>query len=348
MLLDECAVPVVLAPLAGGPSTPELCAAVSEAGGLGFLATGYLPAAEVAARISRTRELTSRPFGVNLFVPGPDGETRGVQAYAQHLEEEFAAAGVALGEPRTDDDDWSAKLDLLTSAAPVPLVSFTFGCPTPEVVARLHHAGTEVWVTVSSVAEAGVAQQAGADGLVVQGAEAGGHRGGFVDDDGEALGLLALLQSIRPATALPLVAAGGIMSGSGLAAALAAGARAGAMGTAFLRCPEAGTSPVHRSALAQGRPTALTRAFTGRLARGIRNRFLDEHSASAPAAYPQVHHLTAPLRAHGRAVGDVDLVNLWAGQAYPLATDLPAGEVVRRVAEEARLALDRARQALDP
>lgn len=347
MLLDECAVPVVLAPLAGGPSTPELCAAVSEAGGLGFLAAGYLPAAEVAARIGRTRELTSRPFGVNLFVPGPDGDARAVQAYAQHLEGEVAAAGVALGEPRTDDDDWSAKLDLLTSAAPVPLVSFTFGCPAPEVVARLHDAGTEVWVTVTSVAEAGVAQQAGADGLVVQGAEAGGHRGGFIDD-GEALSLLALLQSIRPATALPLVAAGGIMSGSGLAAALAAGARAGALGTAFLRCPEAGTSPVHRSALAQGRPTALTRAFTGRLARGIRNRFLDEHSASAPPAYPQVHHLTAPLRAHGRKVGDDDLVNLWAGQAYPLATDLPAGEVVGRVAEEARVALDRARQALDP
>jgi nitronate monooxygenase len=347
VLLDECAVPVVLAPMAGGPSTPELCAAVSEAGGLGFLAAGYLPAAEVAARISRTRELTSRPFGVNLFVPGPEGDTAAVQAYAQHLEGEVAAAGVALGEPCTDDDDWSAKLDLLTGAAAVPLVSFTFGCPASEVVARLHAAGTEVWVTVTSVAEAGVAQQAGADGLVVQGAEAGGHRGGF-DDDGEVLGLLALLQSIRAATELPLVAAGGIMSGSGLAAALAAGARAGAMGTAFLRCPEAGTSPVHRSALAQGRPTALTRAFTGRRARGIRNRFLDEHSASAPPAYPQVHHLTAPLRAHGRKVDDDDLVNLWAGQAYPLATDLPAGEVVVRVAEEARVALDRARRALEP
>jgi nitronate monooxygenase len=144
-----------------------------------------------------------------------------------------------------------------------------------------------------------------------------------------------------------LIAAGGIMSGGGLAAALAAGARAGAMGTAFLRCPEAGTSPVHRSALAQDKPTALTRAFTGRLARGVRNRFLDEHSTAAPRAYPQVHHLTAPLRAHGRNVGDSDLVNLWAGQAYPLARDIPAGEIVRRVAEEARVALDHARQVLE-
>lgn len=345
MLLDTCAAPVVLAPLAGGPSTPELCAAVSEAGGLGFLAAGYLPATELAARISRTRELTAQPFGVNLFVPGPGGDAAAVDAYAQHLAPEVAETGVGLGEPRGDDDDWSAKLDLLTGS-PVPLVSFTFGCPAPDVIDSLRRVGTEVWVTVTSVAEADLAQQAGAEGLVVQGLEAGGHRGGFTDDSCDELGLLALLQSIRSATTLPLVAAGGIMSGPGLAAALAAGARAGAMGTAFLRCPEAGTSPVHRSALTQGRPTALTRAFTGRLARGIRNRFLDEHSAAAPPAYPQVHHLTAPLRAHGRKVGDSDLVNLWAGQAYPLATAMPAGEIVTRVTEAARVALDHARQTL--
>jgi nitronate monooxygenase len=153
--------------LAGGPSTPELCAAVSEAGGLGFLAAGYLPTAELAARVSRTRELTTRPFGVNLFVPGPTGDPRAVEAYAQHLEQEVAETGVGLGEPRADDDDWSAKLDLLT-ASPVPLVSFTFGCPSPEVIAGLQHAGTEVWVTVTNGAEADLAQEAGAEGLVVQ------------------------------------------------------------------------------------------------------------------------------------------------------------------------------------
>ena len=346
MLLDQCPAPVVLAPLAGGPSTPELCAAVSEAGGLGFLAAGYLPAPEVAARISRTRELTSKPFGVNVFVPGPPGDTAAVPAYATRLEEEAADAGVSLGDPRVDDDDWSAKLDLLT-ASPVPLVSFTFGCPSPEVIAGLQHVGTEVWVTVTNIAEAELAQTSGADGLVVQGAEAGGHRGGFADDDDEPSGLLALLQRVRAVTSLPLIAAGGIMSGAGLAAVLAAGARAGAMGTAFLRCPEAGTSPVHRAALTHDEPTALTRAFTGRLARGLRNRFLDEHSAAAPRAYPEIHHLTAPLRAHGRKVGDADLVNLWAGQAYPLGTDSGAGEIVRRVVEEARDALDQARQVLE-
>jgi nitronate monooxygenase len=176
----------------------------------------------------------------------------------------------AAGEPRADDDDWAAKLDLLT-ASPVRLVSFTFGCPPTDVIARLQRSGSEVWVTVTSLDEANVAVSAGVDGLVVQGFEAGGHRGGFTDTD-DATGLLALLQLIGAAVSLPLIAAGGIMTGAGLAAVLTAGARAGALGTAFLRCPEAGTSLVHRSALEQPQSTALTRAFTGRLARGVRNR----------------------------------------------------------------------------
>ena len=129
MLLDQCRLPVVLAPLAGGPSTPELCAAVSDAGGLGFLAAGYLSASELATRIERTRALTSRPFGVNLFVPGTSGEAASVEAYAQRLAGEAEHAGVRLGEPCWDDDDWAAKLDLL-AGSPVAVVSLTFGCPS--------------------------------------------------------------------------------------------------------------------------------------------------------------------------------------------------------------------------
>ena len=345
MLMDRCQVPIVLAPLAGGPSTPELCAAVSNAGGLGFLAAGYLSASELAVRIDRTRGLTSRPFGVNLFVPGTHGEGARVETYAHQLVGEAERAGVRLGEPRFDDDDWAAKLDLLADS-PVPLVSFAFGCPTSEDVARLKRSNSEMWVTVTTVDQARQAEDTGADCLVVQGSEAGGHRGGFTDDHG-GLGLLALVQLVRRSTSVPLVATGGIVTGAGLAAALAAGARAGALGTAFLRCPEAGTSPAHQEALAgDDRPTALTRAFTGRLARGIRNRFMDEHTDAAPKAYPQIHHLTAPLRAHGRSIGDADLINLWAGEAYALASDLPADEIVHRVAGEARTALEHARQVL--
>jgi nitronate monooxygenase len=336
VIVDGRPVPIVLAPLAGGPSTPALAAAVSEAGGLGFLGSGYLTAGRLAEDVGATRRLTREPIGVNVFMPGRPSAPQDVAGYAESLSGEAAAAGVRLGAGVYSDDDWDAKIDLL-SRDPVPVVSFTFGCPPSQVVRRLHEAGTEVWVTVTSPTEADLAAAAGADALVVQGSEAGGHRGGFTDTD-EAIGLLPLLQLVTAATDLPLVATGGLATGAAIAAVLAAGARAAALGSVFLRCPEAGTSPVHRDALQSGRPTALTRAFTGRAARGIRNRFLVEHSADAPSAYPEVHYVTAPLRQAGRASGDPDVVNLWAGQAYLLAADLPAGPLVRRLHEEARRA----------
>jgi nitronate monooxygenase len=351
LVLDRLAVPIVLAPLAGGPSTPELTAAVSNAGGFGFLAAGYLPVSALAERLERTRTLTEAPIGVNLFVPGNPAPPPGVDAYAARLAEDARQAGVELGAARFDDDDWAAKLELLI-ATPVTVVSFTFGCPEPEVIDRLHGAGSEVWVTVTRPGESRIAVDAGADALVVQGAEAGGHRASFRDDPAEDLtggiGLLSLLQLVRAQTDLPLVATGGIATGRAVAAVLAAGAAAAQLGTAFLGCPEAGTAAVHRQALAGSTPTATTRAFTGRLARGIRNRFLDRYSAAAPVAYPELHHLTAPLRQAGRATGDPGLVNLWAGQTYELGRQLPAGQLVRTLAEEARAALRPARERLGP
>jgi nitronate monooxygenase len=340
MILDGRRAPIVLAPLAGGPSTPALTAAVSNAGGFGFLAAGYLSADEVRARMDATRELTSEPFGVNLFVPGSPTSSERIDAYVASLADESARAGVALGDPRFDDDDWDAKLDVLC-ADRVAAVSFAFGRPSPEIVTRLHGVGSEVWVTVTGPDEAVSAVSAGADVLVVQGGEAGGHRGGFTDDDRDGIGLLPLLQLVRARVDAPMVAAGGIGSGAGIAAVLAAGARAAALGTAFLRCAEAGTSPVHRDALARNGATALTRAFTGRAARGLRNRFMAEHP-NAPAAYPEIHHLTAPVRAAGRAAGDPDVVNLWAGQAFELTRAMPAGDLVRALHAEARAALDEA------
>jgi nitronate monooxygenase len=351
LLLDRLAVPIVLAPLAGGPSTPELTAAVSNAGGFGFLAAGYLAAPALADRLERTRTLTEAPVGVNLFVPGPPAPPGTADAYAARLAGDARQAGVELGAARFEDDDWAAKLELLI-ATPVTVVSFTFGCPEPEVIDRLHGAGREVWITVTRPGESRIAVDAGADALVVQGAEAGGHRASFRDDPAEDLtggiGLLSLLQLVRAQTDLPLVATGGIATGRAVAAVLAAGAAAAQLGTAFLGCPEAGTAAVHRQALAGSTPTATTRAFTGRLARGIRNRFLDRYSAAAPVAYPELHHLTAPLRQAGRATGDPGLVNLWAGQTYELGRQLPAGQLVRTLAEEARAALRPARERLGP
>ncbi len=345
-VLDQLEHPIVQAPLAGGPSTPALAAAVSDAGGLGFLAAGYKPARAVRADLEALRGLTDRPYGLNLFAPPTAAaDPAAVSAYAARLAGESERRGVALGEPRRDDDGWEEKLALAV-AERVPVVSFVFGCPAREVVRRLRDGGSETWVTVTTPAEAVVARDAGAQALVVQGSEAGGHRGGFDDDAGADLGLLAALQLIGAAVELPLVATGGLSTGRAIAAVLAAGAAAAQLGTAFMRTPEAGTSPAHRAALASPEQTAVTRAFTGRSARGVVNRFLREHSGEAPAAYPEVHHLTAPLRAAAREQGDADGFHLWAGQAHALAEELPAGELVRRLAAGAAAALADATQRI--
>ena len=310
-VLRLCDLPIVLAPLAGGPSTPELAAAVSEAGGLGFVAAGYLTADALRERIERTRALTARPFGVNVFVPGPKSDPT---TYGDYVKD--------LGEPRWDDDDWDAKLELLASAKPA-VVSFTFGCPEPAVLARFE----EAWVTVTTPDEARRAMEAGATAVVAQGAEAGGHRGSFEDVDEEPLGLLALLQLVDA----PKIAAGGIATPEAVKAVLALGAQAAQVGTAFMRAPEAGTTPVHADRLATQEPTGLTRAFSGRVARGIKNRFMAEHP-DAPSAYPEIHYATAGLRAEARKAGDSDGFNLWAGQAHALAQARPAAEITRWLA----------------
>ncbi len=341
-VLDRLDVPIVLAPLAGGPTTPELAAAVCEGGGLGFLAAGYLTAAAAGERVAALRELTARPFGLNLFVPGPAPADPTVYAgYASRVAADARRAGLEAGEPRFEDDDWAAKLALVEELAP-DVVSFTFGCPAAGEIARVQAAGAEAWVTVTSPDEAEIAAAAGADALVAQGGEAGGHRGTFADAHGAPLlGLLPLLQLIRAATDRPLVATGGIATGGAVAAVLCAGAEAAQVGTAFLRATEAGTPAAHREALATTRETALTRAFTGRLARGIRNRFMDEHP-DAPLAYPELHHLTSPLRKAARESGDAEAINLWAGEAHALAAEKPAAEILAELAGGAREALARA------
>ena len=330
--------PIVQAPMAGGPSTVELAAAVSAAGGLGFLAAGYRSVPAVREGIQALRSTGAR-FGVNVFVPGPPADDAAVRRYAEELRAEADRWGVALGDPVSDDDVWEAKVDLLVEER-VPIVSFTFGLPRPDMVTALHDAGASVWVTVTTPDEAVRARDAGADALVVQGVEAGGHRGGFDDVEGRGeYGLLALLRLVARSVDLPLIAAGGLVDGPSVAAVLVAGAEAAQLGTAFLRCPEAATTPAHRDALTADRRTAITRAFSGRRARGLVNRFLVEHSATAPSAYPAVHHLTTPLRAAARAAGDPEVPNLWAGQGHPLTESLPAGELVRRLADDARTAL---------
>lgn len=327
--------PIVQAPMAGGGSTPELVAAVSNAGGLGFLAAGYLSGAAVLDQVRRTRELTDRPFGVNVFVPETSrADPEALARYADRLAAEARRYGVELGESTGGDDAWAEKLDVLAEQN-VPVASFTFGCPDAGVIAGLKRRGTEVLVTVTSADEARTAVAADADALCVQGQEAGAHRGTFANEGIDDTGLLPLLRKVSAAVDVPLVATGGLSHGRDVAAVLVAGAVAAQLGTMFLLCPEAGTNPLHRDALAGGLPTAVTRAFTGRPARGLANRFLLEHSGAAPAAYPQVHQLTRDLR----RAGDAAAMSLWAGQAYEFARPTPAGELVRSLAADARSAL---------
>ncbi|MER6695215.1 nitronate monooxygenase [Streptomyces minutiscleroticus] len=339
-LTDLCPLPIVQAPMAGGISVPPLTAAVSEAGGLGFLAGGYKTADGMYQEIKQLRSLTARPFGVNLFVPQPDtADASAVDVYAHQLAGEAAWYETELGDPDGGrDDGYEAKLAVLRDD-PVPAVSFHFGCPPREVLESLARLGTRTLVTATTVEEALAVQYAGADAVIVQGVEAGGHRGTHRDNpetDGAGIGLLSLVAQVREAVHLPIVAAGGLMRGSQIAAVLAAGASAAQLGTAFLATPESGAHPVHKQALTNPLfvRTELTRAFSGRPARGLVNRFLREHGPYAPAAYPQVHHLTQPLRQAAARAGDAQGMALWAGQGHRMVRELPAGQLVEVLAAE--------------
>ncbi|WP_306291631.1 nitronate monooxygenase [Microbispora sp. GKU 823] len=341
--------PIIQAPMAGGGSTPALAAAVSGAGGLGFLAAGYRTAQDVRREIAAVRERTDRPFGVSVFVPAffpgsgdvreEPGAAAAVARYREELAPEAERYGVTLPEaPAWDDDEWDAKIDLLVDER-VPVAGFTFGCPPPEVTARLHDAGAVIMIMVNTPWEAVAAAEAGADAVVVQSSGAGGHQAAFLPpppsweapDD-----LPELVALVREATDVPLVAAGGIMDGADVAAVLAAGAVAAQLGTAFLRTPESGAHPVHKAALADPRftRTAFTRAFSGRTARGLANRFMAEHEASAPAYYPQVHHLTKGLRRAAAEHGDPEAMALWCGRGYRRCRDLPAAALVETLMKE--------------
>ncbi|MFI7580818.1 nitronate monooxygenase [Kocuria kalidii] len=343
--LTDLSVPFVGAPMAGGPSTPALAAAVTVAGGLGFLAAGNRPPPGVRADVEAVRALTDGPFGVNVFVPeaantAPPGTAvdpavhLSLAAYREALRDVARQYAVELPDTDpADDDGWPAKLELLEQLR-VPVVSFTFGLPAASVLERLAAVGTTTSVTVTSVPEAEAAVRAGAHLLTVQGPAAGGHRGTHRAEDvpgGEPLP--ELVAAVRAVVDVPVVAAGGIASAAGTATALAAGADAVQIGTLLLRTHEAGTSAAYREALGSGRytDTAVTRAFSGRPARGVRNGFVDRFTDIAPAAYPQVNQLTRSIRTAAAQQGDPEAIALWAGSSFASAREVAAAEVVREI-----------------
>jgi nitronate monooxygenase len=317
--------------MAGGPSTPELAAAGTNAGGLGFVAAGYLTPEVFAERLSAARSLTSGPIGANLFVPQASaGTPDGIARYAEALAGEAERYGAELGEPRFDDDHWSAKIEVLLELRP-DVASFTFGVPTAQECARLREAGVTVVGSVTTRDEARIAVDCGVDALAVQGPSAGGHRGTFDPGAQPATQPLdELLAEVLAAAGVPVVAAGGLMTADDVGRVLAGGAVAAQLGTAFLLSAESGSSPVHRAALQDSRftETVVTRAFSGRYARGLRNRFVDEHEAQAPFGYPEIHWMTSPVRAASVRAGDPQGVNIWAGTGWQQARSGTVAEIM--------------------
>ncbi|MBG6213637.1 NAD(P)H-dependent flavin oxidoreductase YrpB (nitropropane dioxygenase family) [Cryobacterium sp. CAN_C3] len=338
--LNELEIPIIAAPMAGGASTPNLAVTVSDAGGLGFLAGGYKTPQALIEQIADVQQRTERAFGVNLFIPQPAlTDPAAVEAYRYALEREY---GASLGEIADEDDDWFVEKTAIVIAHRVPVVSFTFGLPPLDVAQRMHAAGSFLIATVTSIAEAQQAVDRGVDALCVQGPEAGGHRATFTTH-GEpgTLALGALLIAIREVVTLPLIAAGGIHSGGQIASLLAAGAEAVQLGTAFLRTVESGANSAHQEALVDPRfaETVITRAFSGRPARGLRNAFITAHDTRVPHEYPQVHHLTKGLRADAARRGDPDGLALWAGTGFRAARTGPAAAVLNGLWTDAHAAV---------
>lgn len=331
---------IILAPMAGGTSTAALVAAVSNAGGLGSLGAGYTTPDDLAQAIAEIRARTDKPFAVNLFAGGFDGNGAS-----------DTAAMLKLIAP------WHERLGLTPPAAPaaslppfeqqaevvlraeVPVFSFTFGIPAPDLMRQMQDRGIKLMGTATTVAEARALEQAGVDAIVAQGSEAGAHRGTFIASLEDSLvGTIALVPQMADAVSLPVIASGGIMDGRGIVAAAALGASGVQLGTAFLACPESGAPPAHKAAIRTARDdgTMLTRAFSGRLARGITNAFAaamrgHEHQL---LPYPAQNNLTRPMRTAAARQGDADCLSLWAGQAAPLAREMPAAELVAQLLRE--------------
>ena len=349
--------PIVQGPMTGS-DTPALAAAVSAAGGLGMLGCGMRSPVAMAEAAAEVRRRTDQPFGLNLFVqdtPTPDAAT--VEAAVARLAPLYAEFGLQAAVPARWCEDFGAQFEALIEACPA-VASFTFGILTSAQVERLHQAGCTVIGTATTVAEAVAWADVGADAVVASGMEAGGHRGTFLasqpgagapslaDFAAAMVGTLPLVAQCVDALAprgLPVIAAGGIMDGRGIAAAQALGAEAVQMGTAFLAADESAIGRAYRDALATATATdtRTTRVFSGRPARGIVNTMMDRLQADEATvpAYPVQNALTGALRRASAEAGRADHLSLWAGQGVAAVRPMPAGDLVAALEAEWRAAL---------
>ena len=327
--------PILMAPMAGEAAKAPLVAAVSNAGGLGVLGAGYMAPEKLLATVAEIRALTSRPFGINLFVMAPGERDRsGVEAMTDALKRYHAELGIdAPALPASLEENYERQMEAVLAAG-VPVFSFTFGVPSQQQMAALKAAGTCVMGTATTVDEAIELERRGVDVVVAQGAEAGGHRGTFLGDDfGSAMiGTMALVPQVADAVRVPVVAAGGIAERRGVRAALALGASAVSVGTAFLSTTESAVSEAYKLALAApgSRRTGITRVFSGRPARGVRNRYMDEMRAFETAApgYPVTNALTRDMRQAASRQGRAEFLSLWAGQAAPLSRNWSVAQLM--------------------
>lgn len=346
-VLAQITYPVIQAPMAGGATTPELIAAVSNSGGLGSLGAGYMAPQQIQDAIHAIRTLTDRPFAVNVFIPEAN-ETDQAQTAASHtlLQPYREALGIAYPpESAVYAESFEEQMSVILTEQ-IPIVSFTFGILPSVWIEQLKTVGTIIMGTATTVNEAIALEQAGVDVIVAQGSEAGGHRGTFLGPAEEAMiGTMALIPQMVDAVQVPVIAAGSIMDGRGLLAALVLGSSGVQMGTAFLTCPESGVSPFHKAALQENTEdtTMITRAFSGKAARGIRNRFSSElypYEDQLPQ-YPVQNTLTQDIRKAASQQGHPEFMSLWAGQGLRLVQDKSAGDLVDEIIAQGTAIQDR-------
>lgn len=341
--------PIIQAPMAGGPTTPDLVAAVSNAGALGSFGFAYTQPEAMQRDIERTRALSQGPININLFASddAPAIDRTNERAAADAVASYYAELGIKApeGVKAPFAPDRRAQLDVVEDLAP-RVFTFHLGDVPRERIQSMQSRGIKVGGSATCIAEAERLESLGVDFIIAQGAEAGGHRGTYLRDPYDAMtGTFALVRLIVRAVKLPVVAAGGIMDGAGIAAALALGAEGAQLGTAFVTCTESGAAAAYKKALLAAREddTLITEKFSGKPARGLANRFIREMAArNAPQLpFPAQNQLTGPLRAAASRAGNTDFIALWAGQAVPLVRDITAADLVRQLRDETLEALDR-------
>jgi nitronate monooxygenase len=325
--------PIIQAPMAGGVSTPLLAAAVSEAGGLGMIGVGYLNPLETREQILEVKNRTKKPFGINLFIPEKtilkDGDAR--EAY-KALEPFRARLGVASSYSIKSEDHYKKQLQIVLEEG-VPVCSFTFGLPTDEEIRMLKEKKIIIIATATTVEEAMLAEKKGMDAVVLQGSEAGGHRGTFLHSPEEGLiGLISLIPQAADQVSIPVIAAGGIMDSRGINAALCLGAEAAQLGTAFLTCKESGANSEHKRAIlhATEEQTVVTKVFSGKYARGINNDFIKkmEELDAAVAPFPVQNSFTSGIRKEAAKQSNPEYMSLWSGQSPRLSKDVSVAELM--------------------